>query len=193
MISDSTLVFVCLHGYGNHVNSERGAGCLRKYSEDLNAIIFAYDQQGHGRSEGPRGVICKHTELVDDLVDFVTLLRHAELPDSETYSLCSAELLSMAQDREFVIVGESIGGAIALAATVRLQTSSARVSAILLFAPFLKAAAPLNAGHLFANVVKAMPPLGDVAMPQLLVPELKGRVLAFISFVGSLAVVARRC
>ncbi|CAJ1393949.1 unnamed protein product [Effrenium voratum] len=173
-ISDSTAVVVSVHGFGNHCNSERGIGCIRRFAEELDAIIFMYDQHGHGYSGGSRGFITDYVHLVDDLAGLVHLLYTAKEPTSDAYNLCSPEILSEVKGRELVLAGESIGGGVVLAASVRLQNSITRASALILFAPFLQATVPFGAGKSFVNMVSSFPSLGNVSLPQMFLPELKG-------------------
>lgn len=56
---------ICLvHGFGEH--------CMRyepyiKYLADAGFAVLAYDQIGHGQSEGKRGVISSYKQLLDDV------------------------------------------------------------------------------------------------------------------------------
>lgn len=176
-ISESTAVAVLTHGFSVHWNLSRTIGCLQTYAEALDLILFAYDQEGHGYSGGDRGVIQEYTHLVDDLVELVQLIHTAKEASCETYNLCPPEILAHVQGREFGICGDSLGGGVALAATVRLQESPNRPAVLMLFAPFLQAHVPFGAGKSFVSVVKSIPSLRNMNLPLMLVPEFKGEML----------------
>ena len=170
-------MLVCVHGFGNHCNSARGVGCLQKYANELDTIIFTYDQEGHGYSGGQRGVVHDHAHLVDDLVDLVHML----CSPNPVSSLGPAEILAQVPGRELILCGESIGGGVALAGCVRLQSSAHVPSALLLFAPFLQAQVPFGASKAFVSTVRSMPQMmRNANLPQALVPELKGEKLAWV-------------
>jgi alpha-beta hydrolase superfamily lysophospholipase len=173
-ISETTAVAVNAHGFSVHWNLSRTIGCLQTYADESDLIVFAYDQEGHGYSGGERGVIHEYTHLVDDLVELVQLIYTAKEASSETYNLCPPEILADVQGRELAICGDSLGGGIALAATLRLQASPNRPAVLMLFAPFLQAHVPFGAGKSFVSVVKSIPSLRNMNLPQMLVPEFKG-------------------
>ena len=135
--------------------------------------MFVYDHHGHGFSEGERGLIQKWKHLADDLVDFVQLLYNTPQASSDNYNLCSAACLDEVQRRPLVLAGESVGGGVALAATVRLQASDICPQALLLFAPFLKAYVPFGASTSFTSAVQSLP-LKNLSLPSMLIPNLRG-------------------
>ncbi|MBS1962445.1 MAG: lysophospholipase [Bdellovibrionales bacterium] len=89
-------VLVLVHGFGEH------AGRYLHFPHYLDACgsgvdaVFAYDQRGHGRSEGLRGDVDRFDSLADDLEG---MLRHVEtkFPGAEIH-----------------LLGHSLGGHVAL-------------------------------------------------------------------------------
>lgn len=56
---------ICLvHGIGEH--SSRYEAWAKRFAEK-NIAVFAFDQRGHGQSEGKRGVISSYQSLLDDI------------------------------------------------------------------------------------------------------------------------------
>src|SRR5207237_5456136 len=93
-------VVVIAHGIGEH------SGCYGHVAARLTAAGFAayaLDHRGHGRSSGPRALIDRMDHAVSDVDSFVTLAaaRHA--------------------DRPLLLLGHSLGGAIAIAYALRHQ------------------------------------------------------------------------
>ena len=82
-----------VHGLGEH------AGRYHAVAHHLNAWGFAvraYDQYGHGQSDGPRGGLNHDMRLLDDLADMVDATR-ARTPEG----------------RPLVLLGHSMGGLVA--------------------------------------------------------------------------------
>jgi len=93
-------VVVIAHGIGEH------SGCYGHVAARLNAAGFAayaLDHRGHGRSSGPRGLIDRMDNAVEDVDSLVSLAatRHAGRP--------------------LHLLGHSMGGAIAIAYALRHQ------------------------------------------------------------------------
>jgi alpha-beta hydrolase superfamily lysophospholipase len=107
----STLV-VFLHGLGEHV------GSYVPFAEALNGAgiaVWAHDHAGHGRSQGVRVLIDNIDDLLDDAETLLSLAR-AEHPDLP-----------------FVLIGHSLGSAVATLLTAeRLLPSGTRPSALVL-------------------------------------------------------------
>lgn len=84
---------VLLHGYAEY---------SRRYQKFINELtdsghaVFAFDYQGHGRSEGVRGSVDHYEDLVEDAAQFLTSVRseYAEFP--------------------LLIIGNGLGGNIAI-------------------------------------------------------------------------------
>jgi alpha-beta hydrolase superfamily lysophospholipase len=85
-----------VHGLGEH------SARYDALAHDLNAAgwqVASYDQRGHGRSEGARGVIAADDSLLQDLATVVRHLRCPAAPDLSPGPL--------------VLLGHSMGGAVA--------------------------------------------------------------------------------
>jgi acylglycerol lipase len=94
-------IVVISHGLGEH------GGRYAHLAERLVAggfAVYAVDHRGHGRSEGPRANIERFDYLVSDLGSFIGRAQR-EHPD-----------------RPAVLLGHSMGGAIALACALRYET-----------------------------------------------------------------------
>ncbi|KQN97070.1 alpha/beta hydrolase [Paenibacillus sp. Leaf72] len=109
-------VLCLIHGMGEHGDR------YSAYAAKLVAaqyVVIALDQQGHGRSSGPRG----HLPSVDDAAAHAAMLveqaaqRHPELP--------------------IFLYGHSMGGNIAMNCALRLQPA---VKALVLSSPWLRLA-----------------------------------------------------
>ncbi|RXQ93061.1 alpha/beta hydrolase [Ancylomarina salipaludis] len=69
---------ICLvHGIGEH--SSRYEAWAKRFTEK-NIAVFAFDQRGHGQSEGKRGVIPSYQSLLDD-IDWVLKECRKEYPN----------------------------------------------------------------------------------------------------------------
>ncbi|MCA0328099.1 MAG: alpha/beta hydrolase [Proteobacteria bacterium] len=86
-----TLLLV--HGLGEH------AGRYAELARSLNGAgwgVRSYDQVGHGRSPGPRGVLARDAQLLDDLARVIDVTRAA-----------------MPAGAPLVLLGHSLGGLVA--------------------------------------------------------------------------------
>ena len=54
-----------LHGYSNN------NATIAKYLSEINCEVLAFDQRGHGKSEGTRGLINSFDALVQDSINFI--------------------------------------------------------------------------------------------------------------------------
>ena len=118
-------IVVISHGLGEH--GGRYAG-LASRLVDKGYAVYAIDHRGHGRSSGPRANIERFDYLVADLGAFVGRARH-EHPDASV-----------------VLLGHSMGGAVALACALKLQDD---LRALVLSAPALAAGEALPAFKLW--------------------------------------------
>jgi alpha-beta hydrolase superfamily lysophospholipase len=81
-----------LHGLGDHAQR------YVRLAADLSRAgwaVQAYDQRGHGESEGARGALAASTSLLDDLALVLQTLREEQAP------------------RPLVLLGQGLGGAVA--------------------------------------------------------------------------------
>src|SRR4051794_4291419 len=106
--------------------------------------LYAIDHRGHGRSEGDRAVIDRMSHAIEDLHTLVERAADAQ------------------KDRPVVLLGHSMGGAVALSYTVEHEDA---LDALVLSAPLaaLEAASPVQraAGRVLSIVA---PKLGVVAI-----------------------------
>jgi alpha-beta hydrolase superfamily lysophospholipase len=137
-------VVLGLHGYGDYRRAFRLAG---PWFAERRVALFAYDQRGFGASEA-RGRWPGSADLIQDLAEAVLLLRerHPKLP--------------------LVVLGESMGGAVALAGLG--QGKVAGVDQLILAAPAVRGRVPLRDLHDLALR------LGALALPWLAVALRRG-------------------
>jgi len=111
---------VVVHGLGEHAGRY---GRLAHRLNDDGFAVFAYDQRGHGESEGSRGQLSRFDDLVDDLSHMVGRVR----------SRCGA-------DRPVFVLGHSLGGLVVLRYLQRRPTG---LAGVVLSAPWLETALEL--------------------------------------------------
>jgi alpha-beta hydrolase superfamily lysophospholipase len=70
---------VLVHGLGEHSGRYDHVGA---WLAARDCVVHAFDQRGHGRSDGPRGHATAFSQLLDDLEAFLALVRfeHPEIP-----------------------------------------------------------------------------------------------------------------
>jgi alpha-beta hydrolase superfamily lysophospholipase len=85
---------VLVHGLAEHSGRYDHVGA---WLSTRDCAVHAYDQRGHGQSEGPRGHVNAFAQLLDDLEGFLQLVRreHPDVP--------------------LVLVGHSMGGLVTAA------------------------------------------------------------------------------
>jgi acylglycerol lipase len=132
-----------LHGYGDYRRAFRLAG---PWFGVRRIALYAYDQRGFGETD-TRGQWPGAPDLIQDLAEAVGLLRarHPDLP--------------------LILLGESMGGAVALAALGQGLTS---VDRLILAAPAVRGGIPLRQVHDLALR------LGALALPWLVVALRRG-------------------
>ena len=76
---DPERVLLVVHGYGEHSGRYEHVG---SWFAARGCAVHAYDQQGHGRSSGPRGHVRRFADFLDDLevLRQATAAEHPELP-----------------------------------------------------------------------------------------------------------------
>lgn len=119
-VSEARACVVVVHGLGEHAGRY---GRLATRMNEGGFAVFAYDQRGHGESEGSRGRLARFDDLVDDLADVTGRVRGRCGPD-----------------RPIFVVGHSLGGLVVLR---YLQGRPAGVAGAVLSAPWLKTAVEL--------------------------------------------------
>ena len=137
-------IMLGLHGYGDYRRAFRLAG---PWLAARRIALFAYDQRGFGESEA-RGRWPGAAELIQDLAEAVLLLRE-RYPALPVY-----------------VIGESMGGAVALAGLG--QGKVAGVDRLLLATPAVRGGVPLRELHDLALR------LGALALPWLAVALRRG-------------------
>jgi alpha-beta hydrolase superfamily lysophospholipase len=115
--TEATGRVVIVHGLGEH------SGRYAEFARSLvsrKVAVLAYDQRGHGESEGRRGVGARFEDFLDDLDEVLRVARE-ELPGQG----------------DPVLLGHSLGGLVTLR---YLQTRSLPVAGAVLSAPWLRTA-----------------------------------------------------
>jgi alpha-beta hydrolase superfamily lysophospholipase len=136
-------VVVVSHGLGEH--SGRYAGLAARLVACGHAV-YAIDHRSHGRSSGERANIERFSYLVSDLSAFVGRAQR-EHPDQPV-----------------TLLGHSMGGAVALASALRIQST---LKGLVLSAPALaagEAVSPVKAGML-RLVSRLRPGAAALALP----------------------------
>ncbi|MCE9500705.1 MAG: lysophospholipase [Leptospira sp.] len=90
-------VLVFQHGFGEH--SGRYGNLLDKF-KDSNVNFYALDSRGHGRSEGKRGHVDQFQNYIDDLTEFIDIVKERE------------------KANKIFLLGHSLGGVIVLQYTI---------------------------------------------------------------------------
>ncbi len=121
----ATLLLV--HGLGEHGGRYHEFACSLV---DRGVAVYAYDQRGHGRSEGQRGHIDRFDHLLADI-------------DSACHDLASIPALASLPR---LVMGHSFGGLVVLAA---LHRGLGPWTAAVLSAPWLATKAPVPAWKRF--------------------------------------------
>lgn len=88
---------VLVHGLAEHSGRYDRVGA---WLSTRDCAVHAYDQRGHGQSEGPRGHVGRFTDLLDDLETFLQTVRREQ------------------PDLPLVLFGHSMGGLVASALLV---------------------------------------------------------------------------
>jgi acylglycerol lipase len=151
-------VVVIAHGAGEH--SGRYAHVADRLVSEGYAV-YAPDHRGHGHSEGRRAQIDRIDKVVADLDALIALAasEHEATP--------------------VVLLGHSMGGAIALAYTMLHQ---ARLSALMLSGPLAALEAASPPVRIAANVLSALTPnLGVLAVDSSLVSRDPAVVAAYVN------------
>ncbi len=106
-------VLIIIHGHGGHSGI---FPLMVEYLIERNYAVYSFDLRGNGRSPGQRGYINSWSEFRADLKLFVDLVKAKE------------------HDRDLFIIGQSMGGTIALDYVLR---ESLQLKGLILLAPAL--------------------------------------------------------
>jgi len=106
-------VFLALHGFNDYSNAFAAFGT---FAASKGYAVYAYDQRGFGRAP-QTGIWANNLNLWRDLAQSVTLLKQ-RYPHTPLY-----------------ILGESMGGAVAITALVQEEFPAEKVAGVILSAP----------------------------------------------------------
>jgi len=102
---------VLVHGYAEHSGRYEHVGA---WFAKRGCAVHAYDQQGHGRSEGVRGHVKRFADLLDDLEAFLERVRgeHPGLPVFPVgHSMGGLVVAAFARERQPDVTGAVTSGA----------------------------------------------------------------------------------
>jgi alpha-beta hydrolase superfamily lysophospholipase len=119
------LVMVLVHGFAEHSGRYEHLG---RWFAARGFAVHAYDQQGHGRSEGDRGHVDRFDDALDDLDRFLALVRgeHPGLPVFVVgHSMGGLEVAAWVCERRPDIAGAVTSGAALEVAEVPSATQRA--------------------------------------------------------------------
>lgn len=125
-------VLIIVHGHGGHSGI---FPLMVEYLIEHNYAIYGFDLRGNGRSPGQRGYINSWSEFLIDLKSFVDLVKAKEA------------------DRDLFIIGQSMGGTIALDYILR---EPSQLKGLILLAPALELGVSswkLLAGKILSDVL----------------------------------------
>jgi alpha-beta hydrolase superfamily lysophospholipase len=116
-----------VHGLAEHSGRYEGAG---SWFAARGCAVHAYDQQGHGKSAGPRGHVREFSDYLDDLDVMLRFVceRHRELPIFLVgHSMGGLVVASFARERD-----PEVAGAVTSGAALRLSdgVSGAKIFAV---------------------------------------------------------------
>ncbi len=155
--ADSQRIVLMVHGVtGSSQFLNEPAGQIR---EATNASVYAFDLRGHGNSGGKRGGIDYVGQYEDDLADAIAAIRQAN------------------PDHELIVVGYSMGGAIALRHAAQ---NNETVDGYVLVSPNLGPEAPTARTDAPADVDPAAEPFLALHIPRIIGIAFLGGVGDFV-------------
>ena len=107
--SGSAGIVLIVHGLGEHAGRYEGVAQLLM---QWGFAVRAYDQRGHGRSDGQRGALPDHNVLLDDLAEMVDEARLHGAPFPTTAGELEAEHAAP-NNLPLILLGHSLGGLVA--------------------------------------------------------------------------------
>lgn len=102
-------IVLIVHGLGEYAGRYDG---VAQQLTDCGFAVRAYDQRGHGRSDGPRGALPDHDALLDDLAEMVDEARLRGTPFPTTAGELEAEHAAP-KKLPVILLGHSMGGLVA--------------------------------------------------------------------------------
>ncbi len=136
-----------LHGYSGHSSRpevQRAASILTSSTmASGNRAFFCLEFAGHGYSEGVRALIMNHEDLIDDAEQFVRRVMIGATVCSDEDFECGLNTAQwqVLQKKPFYVMGQSMGGGVAVFLAQRLEVLAAFRGTILL-APALSTSMP---------------------------------------------------
>lgn len=121
-------VLVLVHGFAEHSGRYEHVGA---WFAARGCAVHAYDQQGHGRSSGPRGHVRRFSDLLDDLGGFLAAVRgeHPGLPVFPVgHSMGGVVVASFARERQPEVAGCVLSAPALLLRVSRWEALLARVA-----------------------------------------------------------------
>ena len=143
-------IVMIVHGLGEHAGRYEVVAQLLLQS---GFAVRAYDQRGHGRSDGQRGALPDHDVLLEDLAEMVDEARLHGMPFPTTAGELEAENAAP-KDLPLILLGHSLGGLVA-ARFVALNLRP--VEGLVLSSPALDPGFSLFQKLLLAASLKFMP------------------------------------
>jgi alpha-beta hydrolase superfamily lysophospholipase len=80
-VAQPKAVIAMIHGQGDHI---KRYDHVAKWMNDRGMAVYGFDQQGHGRSDGPRGHAASLEVLLNDIVAHVTQVQ-TEFPNTPVF------------------------------------------------------------------------------------------------------------
>ena len=85
------VLFFC-HGFGDHVSFLKRHNLFRFVNEGIAVATIEYE--GHGRSDGPLGLIPDFNQLVDDVVSFFQEVSEHHFPGKKCFLMGEVSLVN---------------------------------------------------------------------------------------------------
>ena len=143
-------IVLIVHGLGEHAGRYEGVAQLLM---QWGFAVRAYDQRGHGRSDGQRGALPDSNVLLEDLAEMVDEARLHGMPFPTTAGALEAEL-EAPNKVPLILLGHSLGGLVA-ARFVALNLRP--VEGLVLSSPALDSGLSIFQKLLLAASLKFMP------------------------------------
>lgn len=143
-------VILYIHGYGGHVNRLPYEALGSHYTSNEIAFI-TFDQFGHGYSTGVKAFVPKPAELVRLVLRIVDLIYHDIDADAANDHLIHKPTNPMPSTTPLFIMGQSMGGAVALLTGLELYPlKNINFQGCILLCPALKVTTAPSAIKRFA-------------------------------------------
>ena len=138
---DSKAILIVIHGLAEHTGRY---GNLINYFVPRDYAIYAFDLEGHGRSEGIRGYVDCFSCYLDDMRTFIDIVKR-ENPH-----------------KRLIMIGNSMGGQLAVAYAADNQKE---LAGLIVSAPLLKIGLSVSPIHIVvAKILSAIMPKIGVAV-----------------------------